>query len=185
MDLGAILVIFSVLLLVAIFVSRPFFVQEASVAGDRRETDDRERERSELLAGYERSIAALQELDFDNSMGKIPADEYPEQRAALLTAGADALGRLDALRAEAPAQSVEARLEAAIAARRADTTRVQVGGEAASYQFASDQGDSLEEMIANRRQGRVEKSGGFCPRCGKPVQKSDLFCPRCGATLTN
>jgi len=30
----------------------------------------------------------------------------------------------------------------------------------------------------------VEKSGGFCPRCGKPVQKSDLFCPRCGATLT-
>jgi hypothetical protein len=184
MDLGAILVIFSVLMLVAIFVSRPFFVQEAAVPGNSRETDERERERSELLAGYERSIAALQELDFDYSMGKIPAEEYPEQRAVLLTAGADALGRLDALRAETPAQSVEARLEAAIAARRADTTRVPAGG-AAPYSLNAGQGDALEELIANRRQGRVEKSGGFCPHCGKPVQKSDHFCPRCGATLTN
>jgi hypothetical protein len=184
MDLGALLVIFSVLVLVAIFVSRPFFVPETGVSDDARETDERERERSELLARYERSIAALQELDFDNSMGKIPAEEYPEQRAALLTAGADALGRLDALRAETPAQSVEARLEAAIAARRADQVRAPAG-EAAAFEMRAGEGDTLEEMIANRRQGRAEKSGGFCPRCGKPVQKSDHFCPRCGATLTN
>jgi hypothetical protein len=186
MDLGSLLVIFSVLILVAIFISRPFFQSqtggETSISGK----DKPDRERSEILAEYDRTLNALQELDFDNTLGKIPAEEYPIQRAELVTAGAAALSRLDAILQETPAQSVEARLEAAIAARRADISRERavVPGGARSAVGARGQ-DPVEELIATRRQGRVEKSGGFCPLCGKPVQKSDRFCPRCGATLSS
>jgi rubrerythrin len=39
---------------------------------------------------------------------------------------------------------------------------------------------SVEEMIQNRRLERVERSAGFCVKCGMPLQKSDQFCPSCG-----
>jgi hypothetical protein len=186
MDLGALLVILSVLMLVTIFVSRPFFMPGAADETRSSGKMEEERKRSELLAEYDRTLAALQELDFDFSMGKIPAEEYPAQRAELLTAGAAALSRLDEFRSSVPAQSVEARLEAAIAARRADTARVPVGqpGQPGGVLTAGRE-DPLEEMIASRRQNQAEKPGGFCPRCGRPVQKSDRYCPRCGAKLTN
>ncbi len=186
MDLGSLLVILSVLILVAIFVSRPFF--QSQLRGDASKTgkDTVDRERSELLAEYDRTLNALQELDFDYALGKIPAEEYPAQRAELITTGASILNRLDAIQKESPAQSVEERLEAAIAARQADAAReraVLPGGVRSAVVVAGE--DPLEEIIASRRQERAEKSGGFCPHCGKPVQRSDRFCPRCGSTLSN
>ncbi len=39
---------------------------------------------------------------------------------------------------------------------------------------------NVEEMIQNRRMERVERSAGFCVKCGMPLQKSDQFCPSCG-----
>jgi hypothetical protein len=186
MDFGSLLVIFSVIILVAIFISRPFFRSSADEEASTSGLDKPDQERSHLLAEYDRTLNALQELDFDNALGKIPAEEYPIQRADLIGAGAAALSRLDAIHKENPAQSVEARLEAAIAARRADISRerVPLQGGARTVMGITGQ-DPVEEMIASRRQGRAEKSGGFCPHCGKPVQKSDRFCPRCGVTLSN
>ncbi|MGC8857289.1 MAG: zinc-ribbon domain-containing protein [Anaerolineae bacterium] len=29
----------------------------------------------------------------------------------------------------------------------------------------------------------MERSAGFCPRCGKAVTVSDRFCPSCGKSL--
>ncbi|MBL1173273.1 MAG: zinc-ribbon domain-containing protein, partial [Chloroflexi bacterium] len=43
--------------------------------------------------------------------------------------------------------------------------------------------DDVEALIAARRKARKEKSGGFCPRCGKPVLASDRFCPHCGKSI--
>ena len=185
MDLGAILLIFSILILVVIFVSRPLLLSQPDQAGT-SQADAQDHKRSELLAEYERAIGALQELDFDNALGKIPAEEYPAQRAELLASGAETLKKIDALQAEIPAGNVEERLEAAIAARRAD--QVAVGG-TSSGNFAVTAAavgeDPLEAMISARRQNRQEKSGGFCPRCGRPVLNSDRFCPHCGMTLGN
>jgi len=73
-------------------------------------------------------------------------------------------------------QSAEDRLEAAIAARRADA---QAGASTANIGA----GDSIEDQIAARRRAREEKSVGFCPKCGRPLQKSDKFCPKCGTAL--
>jgi rubrerythrin len=179
MDIGAIFLLFATLILVGLFVSRPFLEKESSPAARNAQGDEKtEHERSHYLAEHERILTALQELDFDNALGKIPEEEYPAQRAALMRRGADVLKMLDTLQPEAPTRSVEDRLEAAIAARRLEGNRTSGVTTAAA---ASE--DDLEELIASRRQEREENAAGFCARCGKPVQKSDRFCPKCGAPL--
>jgi hypothetical protein len=55
---------------------------------------------SVLLANRENALNALQELDFDFKLGKIPAEEYSVQRASLLQMGVEALRRLDEIQGE-------------------------------------------------------------------------------------
>jgi rubrerythrin len=43
---------------------------------------------------------------------------------------------------------------------------------------------AVEVMIHDRRMERVERSAGFCVKCGKPLQRSDQFCPHCGSRRT-
>jgi NADH pyrophosphatase NudC (nudix superfamily) len=127
------------------------------------------------MAERDRVINSLQELDFDFKLGKIPEEDYPVQRTGLLQRGAEILKQIDTLAPQpASVQDAEARLERAIAARRADASL-------ASVEVADDE---LEAMISARRKGRKDKSAGFCPRCGKPVMVSDRFCPACGKSLS-
>ena len=44
-------------------------------------------------------------------------------------------------------------------------------------------GQQIERLILNRRMERVERSAGFCVKCGSPLQRSDQFCPNCGLKL--
>lgn len=184
MDIGSIFLILGLLVLVGLYISRPLF-EKKSVAVSQEEHDI-----SALLAERDRLLGALQELDFDNALGKIPEDEYPAQRAALVQRGADILRRLDELQPGGTQGDVEERIEMQIAARRADAARVPVGaggnGSSTTMKPAAQvvrQDDDLEALIANRRRDRKEKSAGFCPQCGDPVQKSDRFCPKCGKKL--
>lgn len=180
MDIGSIFLILGLLVFVAIFISRPFFEHKTSEAGQAGH------EQSSLLAERDRLLDTLQELDFDYALGKIPEADYPVQRAALVQQGAQILRDLDAYEAEAPSQAVEARLEAAIAARRVETAPQPASSNGAAIRLvAASPDDNLEALIANRRRGRSEKSSGFCPQCGKPIQKSDRFCPKCGASIVS
>jgi len=176
MDLGSIMLILALALGVGIYISLPLTRHPASeklVAGQKSATDT-DHQRSSLLAERDRVLTALQELDFDNALGKIPAEDYPVQRLVLMTSGADVLRQLDQLEPGKGADSsAEDRLEAAVAARRAD------------LRPASNGTDDVEMAIAARRRDRQEKSAGFCPKCGKPVQSSDVFCAHCGASLQN
>lgn len=172
MDIGSIFLILGLFVLVGVFVSRPFFERRAS------QVSAAEHEVSVLLAERDRILNALQELDFDFTLGKIPEGDYPHQRANLLQRGADVLRQLDVYQDGSAELEVNVRLEAAIAARRIDAAN---GSNRRHIPTNPD--DSLEALIANRRRERNEKSAGFCPRCGKPVQKSDRFCPKCGADL--
>ena len=168
MELTAIFFSLAVLILVGMYLYAPFMERRA-----RRVTEE-EHELSALMAERDRVINSLQELDFDFKLGKIPEDDYPTQRASLLQKGADILRKIDSLAPQAvSAQDTEARLERAIAARRADaaTTAPEVSD------------DDLESMISSRRKGRTTKSAGFCPKCGKPVMVTDRFCPSCGKSL--
>lgn len=174
MDIGSIFLILGLLVLVALFVSRPFLENKAKVV------TQEEHEVSALLAERDRVINALQELDFDFALGKIPEADYPLQRAALLQNGAEILRKLDALQIQAPADhDMEARIEAAIAARKAEVAYVRPAPNG-SRVAANGPDDDLEALIASRRRERHEKAAGFCAQCGQPLQKSDRFCPKCG-----
>ncbi|HHY89397.1 MAG TPA: zinc-ribbon domain-containing protein [Chloroflexi bacterium] len=178
MDVGSILLILGLAGLVIAILSRPFYTHTANqrLIALPEEAQHKDHLRSSLLAEHERILSALQELEFDHVLGKIPAEDYPMQRAALLQKGAATLRQLDELMPSNSTLSAEDRIEALVAARRADASRGQTGP-------AADTGDPLENLIAARRREREEKTTGFCPKCGKPVQKSDRFCPRCGATV--
>lgn len=169
MQITAIFFTLAILILVAIYLYAPFMERRA------RRVTEQEQELSTLMAERDRVINSLQELDFDFKLGKIPEEDYPVQRAGLLQKGAEILKKIDSLAPQpASAQDTEARLERAIAARRADASlaRVEVTD------------DDLEAMISSRRKGRKDKSAGFCPRCGKPVLVTDRFCPSCGKSLS-
>jgi benzoyl-CoA reductase/2-hydroxyglutaryl-CoA dehydratase subunit BcrC/BadD/HgdB len=169
MELTAIFFSLAILILVAIYLYAPFMERRA-----RRVTEE-EHELSALMAERDRVINALQELDFDFKLGKIPEDEYPVQRSTLLTKGAEILRKIDGLAPQATsATDTEARLERAIAARRADA--------AAATVEVSD--DDLEAIISSRRKTRTKTSAGFCPKCGKPVMVTDRFSPSCGKALS-
>ncbi len=169
MELTATLISLALLILIAVYLYAPFMQRRA-----RRVTEE-EHELSALLAERDRVINSLQELDFDYKLGKIPEEDYPVQRATLLQKGAEVLKQIDTLAPQpASSQDVDARIEKAIAARRADASVVKPD--------ISD--DDVESMVAARRKGRKEKSSGFCPKCGKPVMVSDRFCPSCGKSLS-
>ena len=187
MDLGSIFLIFALLVLVGLFISRPFFISSQPVA--QRAPDREDHELSMLLAERDHILNALQELDFDYALNKIPDEDYPLQRNILLQRGAQVLRKLDEQQSVNPVEDVETRIEAAIAARRADAAREVVNatnggnGRGETAGIAANPDDGLEVMLANRRRIRREKSGGFCPQCGGPLQKSDRFCHKCGARL--
>jgi hypothetical protein len=170
MDPSAIFFVLAVLILVGMYLYAPF------VGRTRRLGSQQDHLTSSLLAERDRIINALQELDFDFKLGKIPADDYPSQRTELLQKGADVLRQLDALQPSMTTSRPDAqsRLENAVA-----TDAIPEGdGQSALTD------DDLESMIAARRKQRKEKSAGFCPRCGQPVLLADRFCPACGKSLS-
>jgi NADH pyrophosphatase NudC (nudix superfamily) len=171
MQIGSVFLILALILGVGMYVVQPFLERR------NRKMTAEVRGLSALMAERDRVVNALQELDFDFNLNKIPAEDYPVQRTALLQKGADILKQLDALTPNVPASKGNGaadRIESAVAARRADL---------ASAKTVRDD-DDVEALIAARRTSRKEKSGGFCPRCGKPVLASDRFCPHCGKSIS-
>ena len=156
MDLAAVLFLIALLLAVSLYLVAPVMNNRP-----RRRTEETQ-EVSSLLAERERLLNALQELDFDFQLGKIPEEDYPDQRADLLKRGAEVLKKLDALAASRP-QLVTQRAGASAEAGLSD--------------------DDIESLLAARRKARKTKSAGFCPRCGKSILITDHFCPHCGKAL--
>jgi len=168
MELGSIFLVLAVLVVVGVYLYAPLTQR------GRRMATDHSHEISSLKAERDRVINSLQELDFDFKLGKIPTEDYPEQRSALLQRGADILRQLDEIApASTAGANAEARIEKAAAAKRADS----------AMQVIEVNDDDVEAMIASRRKQHKSKSAGFCPKCGKPVLVTDHFCPSCGKSL--
>lgn len=167
MDLGAILILLALLIAVGLFLAAPL------MRGAHPRPLDEAPEISTLLAERDRVINALQELDFDFKLGKVPEDGYPAQRAELLQRGAYILRELDRLVPQAANGGDASELiEQAVAAGQ--------GAVAASGDLPDER---IESLLAARRAARPDKSAGFCPHCGKPVLRNDRFCPNCGKSL--
>ncbi len=161
MEPAAIFLLLILMAIIILFVSRPFFKRRQVRAGDGNS------ELSSLLAERERLLSAIQELDFDHILGKIPAEDYPIQRAELLKKGTEILRQLDAI--------------TPISKKGRSINKNADEGEFKEAPMLTD--DDLENLLSQRRYIRKDKTAGFCPNCGKPVLESDIFCPSCGSTL--
>lgn len=170
MDIGSIFLILAVLVPVVLYIARPLMERRATAI------TIEEHDYSALLAERDRILNAVQELDFDHALGKIPDEVYPAQRANLMRKGAEILRQIDEYESvsEGTIPLADDRIEAAIADRR-------------KVALPADPDDELEALIANRRRSQKEndqpKTGGFCPQCGNCVQETDRFCPKCGESL--
>ena len=168
MDIGSIFLILAVLIPVVLYIARPLMERSAT------EVTIEEHQYSALLAERDRLLNAVQELDFDHALGKIPESEYPAQRASLMRSGAEVLRQIDEYEGVSTESEADDRLEAEISAHKIE-------------RLPYDPDDDLETLIANRRRSQKEnnqpKTGGFCPQCGNCVQESDQFCPKCGNSL--
>ena len=164
MDLIAFFLLLLLLAFVILFIVRPF--------GEARRLQKTEagQELSTLLAERDRVLKGIQELDFDNSLGKIPADEYPTERQVLLKTGADVLRQIDALN---PSRSI-------LSQEMEESLRLAQAVSVIPPHPALVTDEDVEVLIAERRANRKEKMGGFCSKCGKPFLKSDRFCSCCG-----
>ena len=173
MDLGSLFFLIALFILVAIFIARPLL--------DRKAVGVTEEEQafSTWLARRDRVLDALQELDFDYKLGKIPEADYPVSRAALLQQGAEILKIMDASQPQ-PKSHPDA-LEAAIAARREQL--LASPGNGIHNNTVHHHDDDIEALLATRRRTRKTKSAGFCSQCGHPIQTNDKFCSKCGVNL--
>lgn len=167
MEIGSVFLILAVLIITGMYLYAPFTSRARTIYNN-----NEEHELSALKAERDRVINSLQELDFDFKLGKVPAEDYPEQRQTLLQKGAEILRQLDEIEKTFASPDVEARIEKAAAKKRAD----------ASSETELDDKE-IEIMIKERRKQIKNKSAGFCPKCGKPVLVTDKFCPSCGKAL--
>jgi hypothetical protein len=170
-DIGSLLLITAIIILVSYIVSRPFFSSGHSTRSEIDESTEFlkvEQKLSGLMSEKDRLFSALQELDSDQDLGKLPADVYTSERASLLQVAARILREIDETEAQMkPLEPVENESSASVS----------------EIPLQDGVSDGIEEMVAARRRSRNEKSAGFCPHCGKVIQKSDQFCPACGSKV--
>ena len=162
----------SIFLVLGIAAFVALYLYAPLLEGRARRVTAEEHELSTLLAERERTLSALQELDFDYRLGKVPEEDYPTQRANLLQKGAAILKRLDELTSQTGNASKDSDIEHAIASRRKKKSAGSLTD------------DDIESLVLNRRKKRITKTAGFCPKCGKAVLASDKFCPSCGNLLS-
>jgi hypothetical protein len=158
MDIGSILILLAILLLVANFLSQPFFELE-------KKTTNTENDYSHLLAERERLLDRIQELDFDYDLNKISDEDYQRARKPLVRKTANIMREIDTIKEERGIEKTPPPEEAL----RRSPRKTEV--------------DDIESLIASRRRKLGEKKKGFCPRCGRTVNKSDQYCVHCGEKL--
>jgi hypothetical protein len=176
MDIGSIFLLLAISIVVFIFIYQPFMDERKnkSLITEAIPAIEKEMHVSSLLAERDRVLRALQELEFDYSLGKIPEEDYPSQRQFLLKKGVDVIKTLDEIEGNSSGDDVIQHIESALEENRTD-------GVAPKKQIDKDL--DIETLIAARKRTKEKKPDGFCPKCGKPISKEDKFCSKCGYTL--
>lgn len=176
LTLGSVLLGAALILIVVLFLARPFAVRE-----NEEERVDRE-EIDGLLLRKESLLRDIRELDDDFEASKVAPEMYQRTRPQLMKQAAIIMKQLDehgyaegTAPAVVAAADIDAQIEAAV--RRVRTP------------------EQLDDQIeAAVRQARAKpgapamppangKAAQFCPQCGRRVEPDDRFCPKCGRNL--
>ena len=177
LTIGSVLLGAALLLIVVLYLARPFAMPD-----DEEERLNRE-EIDGLFLRKEALMRDIRELDDDYESSKIAPELYMRTRpqmvkqAAILMKQLDEHGYVEAS-VEPPvavnAQSVDAQIEAAVQQLR---TPQQLD-------------EQLEAAIRQARQKRAvsttvpaHRATLFCPQCGRRLEPDDRFCPKCGHNL--
>ena len=170
LTLGSVLLGIALLLIVILYLARPFVVAEdEAVRLDREEVDG-------LLLRRDALLRQIRDLDDDLEAAKVAPELYQRQRLQLVRQAAVVMQQLDAHGySDAPAAiitpDVDAQMEAAV--RRLRTPQEVDADIEAAVRAARVTAKPAAIPTA-------PASVAFCPQCGRRVEADDRFCPKCG-----
>ena len=198
LTLGSVLLGIALLLLVILYLARPFVTAEdEAVRLDREEVDS-------LLLHRDALLRQIRELDDDLEAAKVAPELYQRNRPQLVRQAAVVMQQLDAHgyadpspdapsplgrgtgRGSATAADLDAQMEAAV--RRLRTPQevgadIEAAVRAARASAGATVGAGLRPAPTTPTPTHVDAPSSavaFCPRCGRRVEADDRFCPKCG-----
>lgn len=189
LTIGSILLGAALLLIVALFLARPFAMPE-----DEEKRVDRE-EIDGLLLRKESLLRDIRELDDDYESAKVAPELYMRTRPQMVRQAAVLMKQLDEHGYVAPDvvsdADTDARIEAAV--RRLRTPQqLDDEMEAAIRRARAGTGDLVAAttvvattVVATTVVASAASNGGprYCPQCGRRVESDERFCPQCGRNL--
>ena len=177
LTIGSVLLGAALLLIVVLYLARPFAMPD-----DEEERLNRE-EIDGLFLRKEALMRDIRELDDDYESSKIAPELYMRTRPQMVKQAAILMKQLD------EHGYVEASVEPPVAV---NVQSVDAQIEAAVQQLRTPQqlDEQLEAAIRQARQkpavsAAVPANGAtlFCPQCGRRLEPDDRFCPKCGHNL--
>lgn len=180
MDIGSLSLGAALLVLVVLFLARPFL--RSSARFGRRKTL-----RQELLAQKEAILAQIRALEFDYETGTMPEADYQQQRQQMVAEAAEILKKLDALPGvtePVPSRGLDSEIEKAVANLRRPKPGPRPAAPAPAKAKSVPQSSSPAPATAKKPRptnGRIN----FCPQCGQPVEEGDNFCAYCGHKIVH
>lgn len=180
LTLGSALMGVALVVIVLLYLARPFAMDEDEEVRINREEIDG------LLLRKESLLRDIRELDDDYEAAKVAPELYASRRpqmmkqAALIMKQLDDHGYVEA--AGTPAADLDAQIEAAV--RRIRTPeQLDEQMEAAILQ-ARQATAKAPAVLPSPPSPTVNGSTRFCPQCGRRVESGDRFCPQCGYNHT-
>jgi hypothetical protein len=150
MDFGSLFFVIGLLLIVGVFLARPFIEHQGEVVSQS------EREMSALRAQYDRYLSRLADLEMDMEQGKLIESHYQAQRRDLLSKGAEVLRQIDALEQASPelrSAPADDEIEAAVAKLRGITPS--------------------EDRFCHACGAAIVAGDRFCAKCGAELKEGD------------
>lgn len=178
LTIGSILLGTALVLIVLLYLARPFaMAEDEEVRINREEIDG-------LLLRKESLLRDIRELDDDFEQAKVAPEMYATARpqmvrqAALIMKQLDEHGYVEAAAqpaANVDAQNVDAQIEAAV--RRLRTP------EQLEEQMEAAIAQTRRRAAATTLPATGNGALGYCPQCGRAIEPDDRFCPKCGRDL--
>ncbi len=173
LTLGSVLLGIALLLIVILYLARPFVMAEdEAVRLDREEVDG-------LLLRRDALLRQIRDLDDDMEAAKVAPELYQRNRPQLVRQAAVIMQQLDAHGySDAPTAPIAADLDAQM---EAAVRRLRTPQEVDADIEAAVRATRVAAVAPNAAAAApAAPAASFCPKCGRRVDADDRFCPKCG-----